>query len=407
MSKSRDKNAPDKDPYQVLGLTHTHTAHDHPTDVEITKAYRKLALKLHPDKQQQQNLSDAEGKLRAARFHDIQQARSFLLDEEHKSAREAYKTKRASQHVRKQADQAREKGMSERRKRMREELHKQEAAAAGRPTQTKSGASATDESSRKRGRSRKDTAEDDLVEKLRRQGQEMRDAYGDRAAAESVDRQTARDDKKRSASSKKPALDDRQVRLKWSRKRMRTSPSEHSLAKQLSEFGAVESVEMIGSKGNAALVTFTDAASVAPCVTAYQDSEEMRATFVGKRKEREEEREANADVPPPIRTERGRDGENVQDWKLRKAAERERLLRELEEEDVGQGASVETDDKSKKARKPSKGTSNPFPPPFPSTDDYQNLSSFGKLQHAESLLLKGIVSPERLLRSNVPVVTKQ
>jgi DnaJ family protein C protein 17 len=387
MSKSNAKNEPDKDPYHVLGV------HTTATDAEITKAYRKLALKLHPDKQQQ--LPEKEKERVATEFHDIQQARSFLLDEEHRQARETYKTKRVSQHVRKQADQAREKGMSERRKRMREELHKQEAAAAGRQT------GRTDESRKRQHKQQRDNENDDLVEKLRRQGQEMREAYGDRAAAESVDRQTAEDLKKRSS---KPALDDRQVRLKWSRKRMRTSPSEHTLAATLSKFGSVESVEMIGSKGNAALVTFTDSSSVAPCVNAYKDSEEMRATYVGKRKEREEENEANVNVPPPIRTEQGRDGENVNDWKLRQAAERERLLRELEEEDTGKGAAVDTD-KRQKARKPSKGRSNPFPPPFPSTDEYKNLSPLEKLQHAESILLKGFVSPEILQRSKV--VTKQ
>jgi DnaJ family protein C protein 17 len=391
MSTSNSKNEPDKDPYHVLGL------HTTATDAEITKAYRKLALKLHPDKQQQKQLSEKESKRAAADFHDIQQARSFLLDEEHRQAREAYKTKRVSQHVRKTADQAREKGMSERRKRMREELHRQEAAASGKQTTGR-----TDDS-RKRGRhqQQRDNENADLVEKLRRQGQEMREAFGDRTAAESVDRQTAEDLKKRSS---KPALDDRQVRLKWSRKRMRTSPSEHSLATTLSKFGSVEVVEMIGSKGNAALVTFTDSGSVTPCVNAYQDSEEMRATYVGKRKEREEENEANADVPPPIPTERGRDGENVNDWKLRQAADRERMSRELEEEDTGKGASVDTDRRAK-ARKPSKGTSHSFPPPFPSTDDYKTLSPLEKLQHAESLLLKGIVAPERLQRSKI--VTKQ
>lgn len=367
------------------------------TDAEITKAYRKLALQLHPDKQQQQNLSAKDSKLQADKFHDIQQARSFLLDDEHKEKRTAYKTKQASQHVRKQADHAREKGMSERRKRMREELHKQEAAASGRQKQTAT-ETETNEKSRKRGRQHKEqeNVDADLVEKLRRQGQEMREAYGDRTAAASVAEDLLRQ------QTVKSALDDRRVRLKWSRKRMRTSPSEHSLAAQLIKFGAVESVEMIGSKGNAALVTFADASSVAPCVNAYKDSEEMRAAFVGKRKGREEEIEANVDVPPPIRTERARDGENVNDWKLRQAAARERLSRELEEEDIGKGATVD-DGKRATARKPSTGMSNSFPPPFPSTDDYKNLLPLEKLQHAESLLLKGIVSPERLQRSKVVI----
>jgi DnaJ family protein C protein 17 len=389
MSKSNsNKNEPDKDPFEVLGLPAT------ATDAEITKAYRKLALKLHPDKQQQQQLPEKERERVAAKFQDIQQARSFLLDEEHRSAREAYKTKRVSQQVRKHADHAREKGMSERRKRMREELQRQEADAAGR--QQSSGLH-TDDSRKRRHATREKDVDIDLVEKLRRQGQEMRESYGDRAAAESFDRQTAQDSKLKKAQ--KAALDDRQVRLKWSRKRMQTSPSEHSLATMLSKFGSVEVVEMIGSKGNSALVTFQDSASVSPCVHAYRDSEEMRATYVGKRKDREEEIEANVDEPPSSSLP-GRDAEDITDWKLRQAAERERLLRELEEEDEGNRASGNTSSK-RKARKSPKGSSNPFPPPFPSTADYQNLSPLEKLEHAEFLLLKGIVSPETLERMKV------
>ena len=49
-------------------------------------------------------------------------------------------------------------------------------------------------------------------------------------------------------------LERRQVRVKWSRSKVGKSHSEHSLADELSKFGVVEGVELIGSKGNAALV---------------------------------------------------------------------------------------------------------------------------------------------------------
>ena len=48
--------------------------------------------------------------------------------------------------------------------------------------------------------------------------------------------------------------------------------------------GGVESVELIGAKGNQALVTFADGSSCVKCDDAFRTSETMRATFVGRRK---------------------------------------------------------------------------------------------------------------------------
>ena len=97
------------------------------TDAEISKAYKKLALKLHPDKQV--NETDSKKQEIAKLFHDVKEARSFLLDVEHAEERRKYDSKRESERIRRAADAIREKTMSERRKRMRDELKAKEASA--------------------------------------------------------------------------------------------------------------------------------------------------------------------------------------------------------------------------------------------------------------------------------------
>ena len=85
---------PSFDPYIVLGIDAG------ASDNEITKAYRKLALKLHPDKIQ--HLSEKEQERISKEFHAIQEARAFLLEPEHAEERRAFDTKRASQRLRRQ-----------------------------------------------------------------------------------------------------------------------------------------------------------------------------------------------------------------------------------------------------------------------------------------------------------------
>lgn len=364
---TKNSKFPDKDPYHVLGVAPS------ASHAEISKAYRKLALQLHPDKQQ--GLSAADLEENAHKFQDIQTARSFLLDTEHQTARQEYDRKRASDQMRKQADAAREKGLSERRKRMRDELNRQEAVATTKSMRT---------SSQKKTNS--------VVEELRRQGTKLREDLADRAA-EKASKQAFEQ-----AADKNQQLEDRQVRLKWSRKKLKTSPSEHSLAQIFARFGTVERVEMLGSKGNAALVTFSNADSCRPCVDSYIDSNEMRANFVGKRKDREEE-EATARAEAEVKASRlskEKPHTSGSDWKLRRAAERERLLREMEERERGGSQNVSAQPERTKKRKASHG---PFPPPFSSPDGVDgNLSPLEKLEQVEARLLKDLLPTEKLQR---------
>ena len=348
---------PDFDPYEILKIEQG------ASDADITKAYRKQALQLHPDKQQ--NLSEKEQERIALAFHALQEARAFLLEPEHAEARRVYDTKRASQRLRRQQDAVRESQMSERRKRMREELKRKEQA-----TQS--------------------SHQEDLLERLRKEGKELREKHSDRVQEKEGRKQSRAEKKARTLK------EERQVRIKWSRKRMKVCPSEHSLAELLSKFGVVESVEILGSKGNSALVTFENAASCHPCVVAYESSEEMRASFVGKRKiEYEEEAAQRVEKEVPlVSTSKSHDREGLQERRHRQAAERERLAHEMEMEDAGHVVKERKEEPTRQKK------SRPFPLEFADARD-SSLTPIQTLEQHETTLFKNVLSSEQMQQMQV------
>ena len=65
----------------------------------------------------------------------------------------------------------------------------------------------------------------------------------------------------------------RQIKLKWSR----TSHGrldEESLTSIMKEYGDVVAIELLGSKGNSALITFASSSSCVACVDAYRKCDE-------------------------------------------------------------------------------------------------------------------------------------
>jgi DnaJ family protein C protein 17 len=287
---------------------------------------------------------------------------------------------------------------------MREELAAKERDAAG--------------ASKKRYRSGKGVADavsgddDEMLEKLRRKGKQMRENYSAKAAS---DEAVHRARQKMDASER---LERRQVRVKWSRSKVGKSHSEHSLAELLSSFGTVESVELVGAKGNAALITFADESSCGPCVDAYMDSDVMRASLVGKRKEEEKSRPVasssqSASSSAAYRESQSRDAESVEERKIRQAAERERTLRQMEIEEEG-GAGGDGDistnaipshhqqqqqqHKRNEASKPSWSRAEEYPPQFPITSEDKDLTPIQRLERMEASVLGNLLEPDAFER---------
>ena len=346
---------PEHDPYEVLGISDdlVSAAQQPVSDDVITKAYRKKALKLHPDKNKNKGNNPKEMARLAEEFHKVKEARAFLLDPEHRTARQRYDAQRASQRQRQKADAARNSAMSDRRKRLRDELQRNEEHAK------KTNKSSKSSSSSNKSKSKKSVQDDnELMENLKRESSNMRQKYAQKSAEQAANNQHHHEAKEKAKQQQEQRLlQDRQVRLKWSRKKMNTSPDEHTLATLLSEFGTVETVEMIGNKGNAAVLTFADPSSCRPCVEAYRTNDQMRAHFVGPRKEIEEANMAAAaaaaldadelpettTTPTTTKSHQGtvRHNETLEQRQQRQAVERERLARQImdQEDTVSAAAS--------------------------------------------------------------------
>lgn len=365
MSSSKNSLEPEYgDPYEMLSLEQS------ATESEINKAFRQVSKQLHPDKQH--GKSDREKEAIAKRYHFIQEARNFLLDPK---LRQPYDVQRGSRRRRQQQDKAREETMGARRRKMKEDLAKKEASLNEAARRQRDG------DSKKRNQQQQ---EEDLINKLRKDGKRKRDEYAEKAVDEEVERL------KKQHKQEKQSIKKRQIRLKWSRKRISISPSERSLAEILtSKFGKVVEVEMLGKDGNKALVTFESASSCKPCVDFYANHKEMRATFV----ERKDNELAEEDVEDPIpSTNEGRDRENVNDRSRRQAAEREKLMREMEREDSGGGISTKMASKSES----SKRSLRPFPSEFPVSDETDGMTPYEKLQHYEMQIFGTGISKELL-----------
>ena len=233
------------DPFEVLGLSYG------ATNEEVTKAYRKLALKYHPDRQKVKTDEVTR------KFMLISEARNFLIEDEYKEKRKKYQSSKVAEQRRQQEEQK----LSAKRKQMRDALLKKERdATSGNGTM-------------------KRKTEKDVKghENLRRQGQELRAAY-----TQKVRRETERDEKLK------------MMRLKWKRKYLNDA-TDRDIRSMLKPYGSLLQIEVIG---NEAFVTFDNTLSVENCVRHFRTNQNIRAYFIDKKraKEFDEEQDALSDI---------------------------------------------------------------------------------------------------------------
>ena len=87
---------------------------------------------------------------------------------------------------------------------------------------------------------------------------------------------------------------------------------------------------------------------------------------------------------------------------MRQAAERERLLREMQEDGDGGGATASLDSTSNHVPLPSKrdpkasSSTSPFPLPFPDSDNLKGLTPFEKLCVMEESILGKLLTTTQL-----------
>ena len=98
------ENMAEIDPYRVLGIDPKPNL----TDAEIKKAYRKLALKLHPDKRK-----DSERERAQQEFDQLQKAYDILLDPEARAALENLAKARQATRKRHESQDAKRRKMRE------------------------------------------------------------------------------------------------------------------------------------------------------------------------------------------------------------------------------------------------------------------------------------------------------
>ena len=246
------KQTEDLDPYVVLGLSDYSATSD-----DVAKAARKLGLKYHPDK----NPSEAAQLM----FLRVQRAKDILLDP---AKRADIDSARIAVQKRKAHEQQRADGMDEKRKRFKHEL---EARLSGAVQTSEAKKTAVPESNTSAFTyspatiSTRQTSEDVAeLERLRAEGVHL---------AEQLQQQQQQSVKPISSIV---SLNSRQLHIKW--RRTDTSQSEDSLARLMRPYGEVQSVELTGSKGTSALVTFADAASVVTALHAFSDHSSFRVS---------------------------------------------------------------------------------------------------------------------------------
>jgi curved DNA-binding protein CbpA len=194
------------------------------TPAELKKAYRKLAIKYHPDKNPSK---DAEEK-----FIAIHEAYEALTDEARREAMKSRREGMAKQtEKRKKMDEKRQEQIRELEAREQEAAEKQQAMLARREH---------------RERAKREIA------RLREEGLAKLQEMVNRDVAEAA------------AIARPPApAESTAVKVKWGKGQGMT---EHELRSAFAEYGRLDTVLI---RKRVAVITFNDASAAAPCLAAY------------------------------------------------------------------------------------------------------------------------------------------
>lgn len=307
--------------YNILGCP------EGATEETISSSARKMCLKYHPDR-----TTDPEA---PEKFLLVQKAKDFLLNKEKRKELDDFLKAKSK---RKDYEEQKSKSMNESRKKMRDGLE-EKINSMKKSNDTKNSAKAPVISKAK-------------VDNLRRDGLERMEAHAEecrmrdlKKAQEYLFNKVAQD----------TAVDGlSQVKIKW--KRTRQSHSDESLFQMMKVYGEIESVKIVEGKGNSGLVTFSDDESARKAVRAFDLSDEYRVTIVMDGPSVHSRSRAaifthvysgSSSSPSftvlsaesDMKTSCGGRGAELEEL-VRRATEREMLLRQAEEEDRGGGIEI-------------------------------------------------------------------
>lgn len=215
----------------VLGVTWESTKK------EVTKAYRKLALKWHPDKNQSEGAKE--------KFFEIFAAYEVLTDD---TKREEFAKRRKA----KAAKTAKQDVMDAKRREMINELEEREKAAAVREAQRRQRARAQKEMDKLRG---------DGLAKLQQLMQQQ-----EAGAAQQSERAAATAAIREQEASAASAAESTSIKVKW--KKSASAVDAEEIRRSFSAFGAIAGVA--AGKKRSAIVCFDTADSAVSALHAYE-----------------------------------------------------------------------------------------------------------------------------------------
>mmetsp|Transcript_26369 Transcript_26369/g.34660 ORF Transcript_26369/g.34660 Transcript_26369/m.34660 type:complete len:319 (+) Transcript_26369:164-1120(+) len=300
------------DYYGILGLAIG------ASEKKVSKAYKKMALKYHPDKN--------PGNEAAAMFLKIKKAQSILLDAE---KRAAYDKKRNAKLKRAQRDTERFQAMDAKRRKLRDELERRERMARGEPVKPED---LTEEQRKKQAAAAEKRRFKSEVERLRQEGQRRRtEATYDAVNRAGVEKETPKSNKGEVEPKKSGAK--QQIKVKWKTKKM--SHSDDTLWQLFRRYGEVVGLALSeAGKGNSAVVTFASQHQAEAAIKAFEKEKDMRVTLLGDKKKKKfwtpDQSVPKKQAPEMTNLVSERDKESIAEMKIRQAAERQRLLDELQ-----------------------------------------------------------------------------